>query len=199
MTTVSTVPQGPNTTHAQVQGPNGEHGPPAGRMDPIMLFLHFQSISSSGLLSLRYPPIYGAFTANFAWANFILPIHAFKIVVQKMQKCVSDENPITGVPPVSSGQSNKETTGIDAYAQRLGINPQDVFGIVYLVFLCSCAVLLGLFLLVGLVMQIGVFTSKTQDKRQVWLARQMKWKAMSSNNTLRIVRIDAKTSLSEPR
>jgi hypothetical protein len=191
-----TAPHAPTTAQGQVQGANSGHGPPAGRMDPIALFLHFQNISSSGLLSVRYPPIYQAFTANFAWANFILPIHAFKIAVKKMQKCQLDEDlpggsstlSSTVVPPVSSGLSNGEPIGIDGYAQRLGISPQDIFGIAYLVFLCACAVLLCLFLLIGLVIQIGVFTAKSPDRRQVWLARRERWTAMSSNNSLRIVR-----------
>jgi hypothetical protein len=189
------APHAPTTTQAQAQGTSSGHGPPGGRMDPIMLFLHFQSISSSGLLSLRYPPIYRAFTTNFAWANFILPIHSFKVAAQKMRKCDLNEDPAgrnsvlseTAVPPVSSGVTVGETTGIDAYALRIGISPQDIFGIAYLVFLCACAVLLGLFLLVGLVVQISVFTAKTADKKQAWLARREKWAGMSSNNSLRIV------------
>jgi len=49
--------------HIETTAPSSTHGP-FGRMDPIVLFLHFQSISSSGLLSLRYPPIYQAFTVG---------------------------------------------------------------------------------------------------------------------------------------
>jgi hypothetical protein len=175
-------------------------------MDPITLFLHFQGISSSGLLSLRYPPIYQAFTTNFAWANFILPIHSSKIAAKKMRKCDLGENPTnqnssfsaTAVPPVSSGVMTGETTGIDAYALKIGINPQDIFGIAYLAFLCAFAILLVLFLLVGSVMQIGVFTAKTPDKKQVWLARRQKWIGMSSNNSLRIVCTYTFVLLSEP-
>jgi len=188
-------PHAPTTTQAQAQGTSSSHSPPGSRMDPITLFLHFQSISSSGLLSLRYPPIYQAFTTNFAWANFILPIHAFKIAAQKMRKCDLNEDPVGGndtfsanaVPPVSSGVTIGDTTGIDAYALKIGISPQDIFGIAYLVFLSACAVLLGLFVLIGLVMQICVSTAKTPDKKQVWLARREKWIATSSNNSLRIM------------
>ena len=49
--------------HVETTAPSGTHGP-FGHMDPIVLFLHFQSISSSGLLSLKYPPIYQAFTVG---------------------------------------------------------------------------------------------------------------------------------------
>lgn len=49
--------------HVESTVPSTAHSPFA-RMDPIALFLHFQSISSSGLLSLRYPPIYQAFTVR---------------------------------------------------------------------------------------------------------------------------------------
>jgi hypothetical protein len=49
--------------HVETTAPSTSHGPLA-RMDPIVLFLHFQSISSSGLLSLRYPTIYRSFTVG---------------------------------------------------------------------------------------------------------------------------------------
>ena len=49
--------------HVETTAPSSPHGP-FGHMDPIVLFLHFQSISSSGLLSLKYPPIYQAFTVG---------------------------------------------------------------------------------------------------------------------------------------
>ena len=200
------APHAPTATQAQVQVPSNGHGPPVGRMDPIALFLHFQDISSSGLLSLRYPPIYQAFTVNFAWANFILPIHAFKKAARGMRKCNLNEDPaghstFTGaaVPPVGSGQTIGQTTGIDGYAQRLGINPQDIFAIAYMVFLCACAVLLGLFLFIGLAIQIGALKAKTPDEKQLWLARREKWQGISSNNSLRIVRARAPALSSEPR
>ena len=201
------APHTPTATQAQVQAPSNGHGPPVGRMDPIALFLHFQDISSSGLLSLRYPPIYRAFTVNFAWANFILPIHAFKKAAQGMRKCNLNEDPAgrsstltaTAVPPVGSGQISGETTGIDGYALRLGINPQDIFAIAYMVFLCACAVLLGLFLFIGLAIQIGALKAKAPSKKQIWLDRREKWQGISSNNSLRIVRACAPALSSEPR
>ena len=49
--------------HVETTAPSSSHGPFA-HMDPIVLFLHFQSISSSGLLALRYPTIYQAFTVG---------------------------------------------------------------------------------------------------------------------------------------
>jgi hypothetical protein len=200
------APHAPTATQAQVQAPSNGHGPPVGRMDPIALFLHFQDISSSGFLSLRYPPIYRAFTVNFAWANFILPIHVFKKAAQGMRKCNLNEDPAgsstltaTAVPPVGSGQIIGQTTGIDGYAQRLGINPQDIFAIAYMVFLCACAVLLGLFLFIGLAIQIGALKAKAPSKKQIWLDRREKWQGISSNNSLRIVRACAPALSSEPR
>jgi len=168
-------------------------------MDPITLFLHFQSISSSGLLSLRYPPIYQSFTTNFAWANFVLPIKAFKDAARKVQKNCS--SPVGGVgagntsqlsdnaiPPVNSAAvpSLGSARGIDAYALKLGIDPGDIFLIAYLVFLCGCALVLVVFLLVGAGVEVGVLLARGEGK-EVWVRRRDKWKAMSSNNSLRIV------------
>jgi hypothetical protein len=61
--------------HIETTASSSTHGPFA-HMDPIILFLHFQSISSSGLLSLKYAPIYQAFTVgvfiiNRFWTKYI--------------------------------------------------------------------------------------------------------------------------------
>ena len=67
MTTNAAANHGSNIAqhqgHIETPAPTNGHSPFA-RMDPIVLFLHFQSISSSGLLSLRYPTIYQAFTVG---------------------------------------------------------------------------------------------------------------------------------------
>ena len=61
--------------HIETTASSSTHGPFA-HMDPIILFLHFQSISSSGFLSLKYAPIYQAFTVgvfiiNRVWTEYI--------------------------------------------------------------------------------------------------------------------------------
>jgi hypothetical protein len=67
MTTNAAANHGSNIAqhqgHTETTAPISSHSLFA-RMDPIVLFLHFQSISSSGLLSLRYPTIYQAFTVG---------------------------------------------------------------------------------------------------------------------------------------
>ena len=195
--------------HVETTDPSSTQGP-FGHMDPIVLFLHFQSISSSGLLSLRYPPIYQAFTVgavvigrfctkyihyqvNFAWANFILPIRGLKKAAANFRHCTlpdSQSNPSgSGVssltlPSVSYGPSSQ--LGIAAYAARLGIPSQDIFGIIYLVYLCACGVLLALFFVVGLALQIAVWHS-SQERKGSWRARRFRWAEMASNNSLRIM------------
>ena len=74
-------------TAAQAHVGSSSSGPPASRMDPTALFFYFQSVSTNGLLSLNYPPVYRAFTVNFAWANLILPISSFRRAAEHMRKC----------------------------------------------------------------------------------------------------------------
>jgi hypothetical protein len=187
---------GPPAHHAattvQAHALGGHSGPPAHNMDPITLFLHFQSISTSGLLSLKYPPIYQAFTVNFAWSNFILPLTVFRNVAKRMRKCNLDASTSStagssqsSIPSVSS----ETPVGIPAYASKLGVSPQDIFGIAYFVFLCACAVLISLFMLVGLVIQIAALMASQPERKEVWLERRKRWQQMSSNNSLRIVSI----------
>jgi hypothetical protein len=175
----------------QAHAVGGDSGPPAHNMDPTTLFLHFQSISTSGLLSLNYPPIYRAFTVNFAWSNFIIPLTPFRHAAQRMRKCDLDTPTSTNVrlsqlsvPPVSS---NEAPAGIPAYAAKLGISEQDIFGIAYFVFLCAFAAVLVIFVLVGLVIQMASSMADEPERKEAWFERRTRWRQISSNNTLRIV------------
>jgi len=175
-------------TAATTTAPTGHSGPPAGHMDPITLFLHFQSVSFTGLLSLNYPSVYHAFTTNFAWANFIIPLKAFRKAAAHMRKCNVDKSNVStsyGVSTVNSGLG--VSSGIANYAGRLGVNEQDVFGVIYLVFLCACGVLLAIYILVGAIMHVKSLASKDEEGKEVWTTRRRRWGHMSSNNTLRLL------------
>jgi uncharacterized iron-regulated membrane protein len=133
---------------------------------------------------------------NFAWANFILPIGVFKRAVSHFRKCTLPDTQFSSsgsgvssltVPSVSYGPPLANQTGIDAYATRLKIPSQDIFGIVYLVFLSACAALLLFFLVVGFALQITVWVSSPQDRKDIWRARRFRWAEMASNNSLRIM------------
>ena len=169
------------------------HEAPAGRMDPIALFLHFQYISSSGLLSVRYPTLYRAFTANFAWANLLLPVGIFRGVVNKLRKCelVEDSRRTSildgfSIPIVFSQPSVGGYLGIPAYAHLIHLGQQDLFPMAFMVFLCACAALLVLSL-VPLALHIAVVASR-QHHRRVWAARRDRWCGVTLSNTVRIVR-----------
>jgi hypothetical protein len=150
------------------------HGPPISRMDPTMLFLQFQFISTTGLLSLNYPPLYRGFTANFAWANFILPISGFINGATHANKCVVAVN-----------------GGIALYATELGIDPQDMFLVAWFMFLCLCAILVGLYILIHLFLQVKVAATEAYQDKEVWVSRQKRWGQMISNTSLRLVNVIA--------
>jgi hypothetical protein len=104
-------------TTAVTTTPTGHSSPPAGQMDPTMLFLHFQFISSSGPLSISYPMVYHSFTTNFAWANFILPIGAFRKAVAHLWKCTLSNNDAS-IPVIGT----HVPSGISTYLSTLGID-----------------------------------------------------------------------------
>jgi Transient receptor potential (TRP) ion channel len=168
-------------TTAAPSTPSGHLGPPAGRMDPITLFLHFQAISSTGLLSLNYPILYRSFTTNFAWANFIIPLSAFKKDAERFRTCHSTST--SNIPPVMSGAQ----TGIAGYAQQIGVDEQDLFMVIFLVFLCACGILLVLHFSVGVGIHVTSIRAKDEDKKEIWKKRRINWQYMSSNNLLRLV------------
>jgi hypothetical protein len=184
------------TTTAEGHVAAGHSNPPVHRLDPTTVFLHFQSISTTGLLSLNYPPIYKAFTVNFAWANFIIPLGAFRRAAERMRKCDlpaptpdTTQFSLSSLPPTVSSNSTatKIATGIPAYAAKLNISYQDLFGLIAFTFLCVLAVLLSIFWLVGLVIQIKVWRASQPERKAVWVERRTRWGQMSSNNTLRLV------------
>jgi len=80
-----------------------------------------------------------------------------------------------------------EPFGIPLYAAKLGVSQQDILAIVYFVFLCACAILLGVNGLVHLVLHVNFLHAKNGGTKDVWLARRTRWQQMSSNNTLRLV------------
>jgi hypothetical protein len=182
---------GPEKGLGQSAHAPGHSSPPAARMDPLLLVFHFQFISSSGLLTLNYPPVYRAFTTNFAWANFIIPIGAFRRAAIHMRKCnINSSTPSnsSSLPFVNSGLAEDSAkSGIPAYAAKLGIDEQDIFGVAYLVFLSVCAIFIVVVLLVAIVLQIWSWKSKDEEKKELWLERRRRWQQMSSNNTLRVV------------
>ena len=159
----------------------GQPGPPAGHTDPLTLFLHFQFISTTGLLSISYPLFYRSFTINFAWANFILPIKSLHKAASPLRDCDIDKN--TTLPIVSPGLSK----GIAAYSAQMGISEQDIFMLIYFVFLCACLILLGVHLIAKGVVH-GLVVRATGENKAVW-ERRSRWVThMVSNNSLRLVR-----------
>jgi hypothetical protein len=122
-----------------------------------------------------------------------LPIGVLKRAASHFRNCTlpdSQSNPSgsgvssLAVPPVSYGPVNQ--MGINAYATWLGIPSQDIFGLIYLVYLCACGALLVIFLVFGLILQVVVWVS-SQERKDIWRARRFRWAEMASNNSLRIM------------
>ena len=72
-------------------------------------------------------------------------------------------------PTISPGIAQ----GMSTYLTRMGINGQHVFGLVYLVALCACAILLGLYLIVKGPL-ITLVARVTDENRAVWEGRSQR-------------------------
>jgi len=180
--TTATTAGGAPAAHPTAAIPTGHSAPPLGKLDPAVLFLHFQSISLTGLLDVRYPVVYQSFTANFAWASFIIPFPSFRKTASHLRKCNANSGNTNSIPAVSPSLSS----GISTYSSQLGIDEQDIFTIIFLVFLSVCALIFGLRLLGEAVVRIATFFASA-ERKAVWEARRERMGHMFSNGTLRLV------------
>src|SRR5271170_2831681 len=105
-TTATAAGGAPGAPHATAAIPTGHTAPPLGKLDPAVLFLHFQSVSLTGLLDVRYPVVYQSFTANFAWANFIIPFPSFRKTASHLRKCNANSGNTNSIPAVSPAVSS---------------------------------------------------------------------------------------------
>ena len=148
-------------------------------IDPVTLLLHFQSISTSGFLSLSYPDIYQYFTFNFSWANLIVVPPGIKKAVNRMglgDRCLYK---LYNLPP-----SNTEDSGLAVVAERYEVDRTVLGGVVFLGAIVGLACALGLFVIVALVLNVLSKTSKESSTIQS-LAKT--WPSMASNLSLRLV------------
>ena len=125
--------------------------------DPTALFLLSQFLSTTGLLSLDYPEAYLAFSANFAWANFLVPIPSFLSAVASLTRCemetlIQPRHSYHDAPVVSYAN---DTVGIAVYARKVGVmHEEDIFGNVLLLVSCAFVSILGLCLLLMVAMKV---------------------------------------------
>ena len=78
--------------------------------------------------------------------------------------------------------------GIPTYVSKLGIIPQDIFPVVFFTFVFVYAILLGLMVVVSIFIYIRAWISPTPEQKGIWLKRAVRWRQMSSDNSLRLVR-----------
>ena len=151
-------------------------------IDAVTLLLHFQTISTSGLLSLSYPALYRFFSYNFAWANLIIAPDAFKDIVRSFganPSCLRDLGSLK--PGLNSDPY--AWTGMTVLGQKYDLDRATLGGLVYLSAIIGVAIALAVSVLVTLVLHIlnAIFKSrKLQDQVEIWPLR-------ASSMTLRLV------------
>ena len=151
------------------------------KLDPTAVMLHFQQVSSYGLLSLNYPILFESFTLNFSWANFIvIPSGHFKSFVNHLQK----RNDTETIDEIMKGLS-----GIEVYSMGLGIQPKDISTIVFFVFLGICAIFTVILIeAITVCTLMAALAGKTNPKkRDLWTSRRVRILHFASNNWIRLV------------
>ncbi|TFK21218.1 hypothetical protein FA15DRAFT_707425 [Coprinopsis marcescibilis] len=142
-------------------------------IDPVLLLLHFQFISTTGFLSLSYPHNYLGFTYHFSFANFISPVFT----------TISSE--LAGTCWMTSSQVRADVsetaTGFQAVARRYGLQPGTLAGVVNL------GVILGFGLAQCIVLIVTLFSVIFKRSSNEGLRRMgERWPSMASNLSLRL-------------
>ena len=141
----------------------------------VALLLHFQSISTSGLLSISYPALYRFFSYNFAWANLVIAPSTFLNVVQKLganPSCLSKLGSLQGPDLIDDSHS---PSGMTVLGVRYGLSRAALGGLVYLSAIVGVGAVLVIFVLVDLVLRLlnFIFPSKLQDQIRKWPSRAL--------------------------
>ena len=140
-------------------------------ISPFTLLLHFQSISTSGFLSISYAPIYQYFTFNFSWANLIIPLDFFKSAARELD---------SAKPCVRGVQSN---LGLGFVAQHYTGNRGTIGTLAYLSAIAAVVIVLLLSVLMALVLHI---LSKLTKSSRIQAVAQA-WPSITSKFILRLV------------
>ncbi|TFK21208.1 hypothetical protein FA15DRAFT_758862 [Coprinopsis marcescibilis] len=137
-------------------------------VDPVLLLLHFQFISSTGFLSLSYPLRYLGFTYHFSFANFISPL------VTMAAEGMSDVCYYKG--------NAKLGAGFLALAHRYNLEPALLGGMVNLGVILAFAMALGVVGLLSIFAILFANLSGNGTMRRLGA----NWPPKASNFTLRM-------------
>ena len=151
-------------------------------IDAVTLLLHFQSISTSGLLSISYPAIYRFFSYNFVWANLIIAPDAFKDAVRSFGANPSCLKDLGSLKPGLT-EDPYTWTGMTVLGQRYDLDRATLGGLVYLSAIIGVAIALAVSVLVTLVLHTLNAISKS-TKLQTYVEI---WPLRASSMCLRLV------------
>ena len=147
-------------------------------ISPFTLLLHFQSISSSGFLSISYAPLYQYFTLNFSWANLIIPLKSFQNAARKLDSAKSCVRRVQ-----SNMATDQETMGLGFLAEQYTGDRGTIGTLAFLSAIAVVVIVLLLSVLVGLVLHI--LSKLTKSSRIQAFAKA--WPSIASNFILRLV------------
>ena len=153
-------------------------------IDAVTLLLHFQTISTSGLLSISYPALYRFFSYNFAWANLIIASDAFKNTAWSYGVNPSCLRRLGSLDPAASSTSDPYIwSGMTVMGKRYDLDRVALGGLVYLSAIVGVAVALAVFVLVTLVLR----TLNAISKSKILQTQVEIWPSRASSMSLRLV------------
>ena len=167
---------------APISNPQTGSGNGQSAIDAVTLLLHFQSISTSGLLSISYPALYRFFSYNFAWANLIIASDSFKDAAGNFG---TNPSCLRNLGVIAPGFANDpfSLTGMTVMGKRYDLDRATLGGLVYLSAIIGIASALAVSVLVTLVLRILNAISKSR-KLQVQVEI---WPSRASSMSLRLV------------
>jgi hypothetical protein len=166
---------------APISNPQTGSGNGQSAIDAVTLLLHFQSISTSGLLSISYPALYRFFSYNFAWANLIIAPDAFKDAAGNFG---TNPSCLRNLGVIAPGFANDpfSLTGMTVMGKRYDLDRATLGGLVYLSAIIGIASALAVSVLVTLVLRILNAISKSRKSQ----AQVEIWPSRASSMSLRL-------------
>ena len=142
-------------------------------IDAVTLLLHFQSISTSGLLSISYPALYRFFSYNFAWANLVIGSSTFTDIAQNLGANPSCLNNLGSLQGPDLTDDPYSPSGMTVLGVRYGLSRATLGGLVYLSAIIGVAAVLAVSVLVNLTLRLvnHMFSNRYEDQVRMWPSR----------------------------
>ncbi|KAI9293087.1 TRP-domain-containing protein [Neoconidiobolus thromboides FSU 785] len=115
----------------------------------------FQFMGTTGMLSLNYPDLYKEYTTNLGWTMGMVNIPAVQSAINNFRpKASLRRRDIGNFLPDTNAKTYSELAGVQSYANKLRVQPENYFLTVLIIFACLMGAITVLILLLRLVLEL---------------------------------------------